>query len=83
MRPLVVTTGESSDTTRDWLQMSLKHKIDVNRNSAHLSICGGKLTDCINVGNEIASIVSAMGVNLSFPEYKWYGEPHPLSLIHI
>ena len=77
VRPLVVKTGEASDTTRDWLQMSRKHKIDVNWDSAHLSIFGGKLTDCINVGNEIAGIVSAMGVKLPFPEYKWYGEPHP------
>ena len=77
VRPLVVKTGDASDTTRDWLQMSRKHKIDVNWDSAHLSIFGGKLTDCINVGNEIAIIVSAMGVKLPFPEYKWYGEPHP------
>jgi len=77
VRPLVVKTGDASDNSRDWLQMSRKHEIDVNWGSAHLSIFGGKLTDCINVGNEIASIVSAMGVNLSFPEYKWYGEPHP------
>lgn len=77
VRPLVVKTGDAGDNSRDWLQMSRKHEIDVNRDSAHLSIFGGKLTDCINVGNEIAGIVSAMGVKLPFPEYKWYGEPHP------
>lgn len=77
VRPLVVKTGNASDTTRDWLQMSRKHEIDVNWDSAHLSVFGGKMTDCINVGNEIAGIVSAMGVKLPFPEYKWYGEPHP------
>jgi glycerol-3-phosphate dehydrogenase len=77
VRPLVVKTGDASDNARDWLQMSRKHEIDVNLGSAHLSIFGGKLTDCINVGNEISTIVSAMGVKLPFPKYKWYGEPHP------
>ena len=57
--------------------MSRRHEIDVNRETAHLSIFGGKLTDCVNVGNEVSNIVAGLGVHLPYPGYKWYGEPHP------
>ena len=77
VRPLVVKSGTNSGETRDWLQMSRRHEIDVNRETAHLSIFGGKLTDCVNVGNEVSSIVAGLGVHLPYPGYKWYGEPHP------
>jgi len=75
VRPLVVKSSASGNE-QDWLQMSRKHEIDVNPSSAHLSIFGGKLTDCVNVGNEVSGIVAAMGVELQYPDYKWYGEPH-------
>ena len=75
VRPLVVKSSASGNE-QDWLQMSRKHEIDVNPNNAHLSIFGGKLTDCVNVGNEVSGIVAAMGVELQYPDYKWYGEPH-------
>jgi glycerol-3-phosphate dehydrogenase len=40
----------------------------------HISIFGGKLTDCLNVGNEICACVAKLGLK---PEKvgKWYGEP--------
>lgn len=76
VRPLVVKSGDGGET-QDWLQMSRKHEIDVNKSNAHLSIFGGKLTDCVNVGNEVSDIVAQMGVALPYPAYKWYGEPHP------
>lgn len=80
VRPLVVKNngnGQNSGDERDWLLMSRKHEIDVNFDNSHISIFGGKLTDCINVGNEIYEIVSSMGIALPHPEFKWYGEPHP------
>lgn len=77
VRPLGIKRGKAGGETRDWLQMSRRHEIDVNPETAHLSIFGGKLTDCVNVGNEVSSIVSRLGVALSYPAYKWYGEPHP------
>ncbi|MEI7428869.1 MAG: FAD-dependent oxidoreductase [Betaproteobacteria bacterium] len=77
VRPLVVKTAGNGGGERDWLQMSRKHEIDFNQDKAHISIFGGKLTDCVNVGNEIAEIVAGMGVRMIYPEYKWYGEPHP------
>lgn len=77
VRPLVVKKNAAGGNSRDWLQMSRKHEIDVNRERRHLSIFGGKLTDCINVGEEISETVSGFGVGLPYPDYKWYGEPHP------
>lgn len=76
VRPLVVKRSANGSGERDWLQMSRKHEIDFNQETTHISIFGGKLTDCVNVGNEIAGLVSGMGVSLQYPDYKWYGEPH-------
>ncbi len=72
VRPLAVTGGEDSD---DWLQLSRKHAIDVDEDQAHISVFGGKLTDCLNVGDEIAAVVASLGVPLREPETLWYGEP--------
>ena len=75
VRPLVVANRNGDGNERDWMQMSRKHEIDVDQEHRHISIFGGKLTDCVNVGNEIAGYVAAMGVTLSTPGFKWYGEP--------
>lgn len=72
VRPLAVTGGEDSD---DWLQLSRKHAIDVDETQAHISVFGGKLTDCLNVGDEISEAVATLGVALQEPETLWYGEP--------
>ncbi|MGB1868474.1 MAG: FAD-dependent oxidoreductase, partial [Porticoccaceae bacterium] len=47
VRPLAVK-GDNNDA--DWLKLSRQHAIDVNHSDQHISIFGGKLTDCINVG---------------------------------
>ena len=75
IRPLVVNATGNGSQERDFLQLSRKHADDVNRDTRHISIFGGKLTDCVNVGNEIAGYVSDMGVALPDPGFKWYGEP--------
>ncbi|GEN26802.1 glycerol-3-phosphate dehydrogenase [Halovibrio variabilis] len=73
VRPLAIKADQGED--RDFLQLSRKHVVDTNTESAHVSIFGGKLTDCLNVGDEIADEVSRLGVTLSAPSFKWYGEP--------
>jgi alpha-glycerophosphate oxidase/glycerol-3-phosphate dehydrogenase len=60
----------------DWVKLSRKHAIDINRTDKHLSIFGGKLTDCLNVGNEVVEELTAMGIDVPYPKQKWYGEPH-------
>lgn len=74
VRPLVVQ-GRAGGEGRDWMHLSRKHEIDVDKARAHLSIFGGKLTDCVNVGNEVSRIVAELGVALAYPRYHWYGEP--------
>ncbi|MCC6645960.1 MAG: FAD-dependent oxidoreductase [Polyangiaceae bacterium] len=73
VRPLAVPRGASSG--KDFLQLSRKHALDVDRDARHVSVFGGKLTDCLNVGEEIASTVASMGVSLPHPARRWYGEP--------
>ncbi|MBY6029927.1 FAD-dependent oxidoreductase [Halomonas denitrificans] len=74
VRPLAVKA--SADGQRDFLQMSRKHAIDTSSEDRHISIFGGKLTDCVNVGEEIVAEVAALGVTIPDPDARWYGEPH-------
>jgi glycerol-3-phosphate dehydrogenase len=73
VRPLVV--GAKSAGGKDWMQLSRKHVIEVDSSSRHLTIFGGKLTDCLNVGEEVCAIVSKLGIPIPEPERRWYGEP--------
>jgi alpha-glycerophosphate oxidase/glycerol-3-phosphate dehydrogenase len=40
-----------------------------------MTIFGGKLTDCLNVGDEVVEHVAAMGILVPYPNNSWYGEP--------
>lgn len=71
VRPLAQKGG---DGVADWVKLSRKHAVDVNHEDQHLSIFGGKTTDCINVGEEIAGLVRDMGIELRYPDFVWYGE---------
>jgi glycerol-3-phosphate dehydrogenase len=78
VRPLAIKKGEDSET--DFLQLSRKHVVETAFDEGHLSIFGGKLTDCLNVGDEVCDRVSELGVRLtkfqpSTQQDKWYGEP--------
>lgn len=72
VRPLAV---RGNDTQGDWLKLSRRHAIEVNNDDQHISIFGGKLTDCINVGDEVAEIISKFGVSLPAAKKQWFGEP--------
>jgi len=72
-RPLVVSRRSNQDA--DWSALSRKHVVEVNAEQRYLSILGGKLTDCINVGDEVAAIVRELGVRLPYFDHIWYGEP--------
>jgi glycerol-3-phosphate dehydrogenase len=74
VRPLAVPVRKGSGDT-DWLQLSRKHVIEVDETKRHVSIFGGKLTDCLNVGEEVAAALARLGIDLSYPDRRWYGEP--------
>jgi len=72
VRPLATRkTGAAVDVQ----QLSRKHVIETDHDNKHISIFGGKLTDCINVGDEISGCVARLGLKVMQPANKWYGEP--------
>jgi len=75
VRPLAVKKVASNKDVKgqgDWMKLSRKHVNEVNHAQKYISIYGGKLTDCVNVGNEMRAICEQFGYQVS--KQKWYGE---------
>ena len=72
VRPLAALKARGSSL--DVQHLSRKHVIEMAAAQKHISIFGGKLTDCLNVGNEICEHAAQLGLALQ-PVGKWYGEP--------
>lgn len=77
VRPLVVRAGRGSTDHVEWTALSRKHEIERDDQHAVVTIFGGKLTDCLNVGEEVAAEVEALGVPLERDLGNWFGEPAP------
>ncbi len=75
VRPLVVESDDSTSHDTDWTSLSRKHALEVDTDKSWVSIFGGKLTDCVNVGHEVCEEVADLGVHLSKDRKSWYGEP--------
>ncbi len=75
VRPLAVGGKNGKKGPIDWMQLSRKHVVETDEETKHVSIFGGKLTDCLNVGEEVAEEVRRLGVDLPYPNARWYGEP--------
>ena len=73
VRPLAV--HKNSTNENDFLQLSRRHFVEVSTKNSQISIFGGKLTDCLNVGDEICDYVENLGVTMPRGKFKWYGEP--------
>ena len=71
VRPLAVAGDVAS---RDWVQLSREHQVEVDSERAFLSVFGGKLTDCLNVGDELVSMIADLGVDIPNPNARWFGE---------
>lgn len=72
VRPLVVEGGQSGDVA-DWHQLSRKHVVEANKDRRVVTILGGKLTDCLNVGEEIVDEIQGFGHKVKKPT-NWFGE---------
>jgi len=72
VRPLVIENA-SQASTQDWHQLSRKHIIEVDSQKAVVSVLGGKLTDCLNVGQEVVDELARLGFRVSKPR-DWFGE---------
>ncbi len=93
VRPLVVPTsqgrrswwrrrgGDADHSTVDWTKLSRKHAVETDRVRSIVTIFGGKLTDCLNVGKEVADEIEALGVPLEADLRNWYGEPAEASRV--
>lgn len=73
VRPLVVSGGGAAAST-PWSQLSRKHVVETRTDERLISIFGGKLTDCLNVGEEVLDEVRRLGVTVPHPKARWYGE---------
>ena len=78
VRPLVVRKGKAKkEEKQEWIRLSRKRVIELNKKERYISIYGGKLTDCLNIGHEISLLLRKLKVPL--PYYKkrlWYGDGH-------
>ena len=75
VRPLVVKSSGGDQREVDWTSLSRKHAIETDRKQRLVTVFGGKLTDCLNVGAEVAAAVQKLGVPLERDLKNWYGEP--------
>jgi glycerol-3-phosphate dehydrogenase len=80
VRPLVVQRPKGRKRDKDWTQvdwtsLSRKHEIERDDERAVVTVFGGKLTDCLNVGEEVAAEVERLGVPLEKDLGNWFGEP--------
>ncbi|NKC11691.1 MAG: FAD-dependent oxidoreductase [Gammaproteobacteria bacterium] len=79
VRPLAVkeqdNDAHAGGGRADFLALSRKHVIETQAGQSHISIFGGKLTDCLNVGAEICAAAAELGIAMTPPARRWYGEP--------
>jgi glycerol-3-phosphate dehydrogenase len=74
VRSLVVAP-EGSSKGRDWTELSREHAVEVHQGLGVVSILGGKLSDCLNVGEEVVDAARSCGLKPMTPPTRWYGEP--------
>ncbi|MEN9834854.1 MAG: hypothetical protein RL011_1047 [Pseudomonadota bacterium] len=77
VRPLVIKGNAKDFAKVEWAHLSRKHIIEFHREQSHVSIFGGKLTDCLNIGRELVEQVRYLGVKAKLAP-RWYGEDSPL-----
>jgi glycerol-3-phosphate dehydrogenase len=75
VRPLVVSSSGGDQKDKEWTSLSRKHEIEVDATRRAITVFGGKLTDCLNVGEEVAAAVERLGLPLEPDRHNWYGEP--------
>lgn len=77
VRPLVVPkSAVTAAGDADWTALSRKHIIEKRPDKRHITVFGGKLTDCLNVGEELVAAVAELGIALG-EHRSWYGEGSP------
>ena len=75
VRPLVVKNDGNDRTDVDWTTLSRKHEIEADSAQRVITIFGGKITDCLNVGDEVAEELEDFGIRGTKDPGDWFGEP--------
>jgi glycerol-3-phosphate dehydrogenase len=78
VRPLAVDGGGAAGRDRppqDWMQLSRRSVVEADPAARRITVFGGKLTDCLNVGERLCAEARRLGVALPAPRRRWYGEP--------
>ncbi|MDD7986091.1 glycerol-3-phosphate dehydrogenase/oxidase [Lentisphaera marina] len=70
VRTLIV---EGDDQGEDWIKLTRKHKIELDKDRKSLTIVGGKITDCLNVGEEVGEAICDL-LKTQYRKGVWYGE---------
>jgi len=83
VRPLVISNPRQSKKSAeiDWHKLSRKHAIEADRARKVVTIFGGKLTDCLNVGEEMRREMADLGFKLK--NELWFGEDHRVGAIQV
>lgn len=71
----LVLDGDEQVAGRDWTELSRRHAVEIDEDRAVVSVLGGKLSDCLNVGGEVVDAVRECGVSLPERSSRWFGEP--------
>lgn len=71
----LVLEGNEEAGDRDWTELSRRHAVELDRDRAVVSVLGGKLSDCLNVGDEVLDAVRECGIGLTERTTRWFGEP--------
>ena len=74
VRPLVISNPRENKKSAeiDWHKLSRKHAIEADRDRKIVTIFGGKLTDCLNIGEEMRDELQSLGFKLN--NQAWFGE---------
>lgn len=72
VRPLAVAARHGNDADLDWMKLSRRHVVEVDEKKRHLTLFGGKLTDCLNLGAEVAREVRHLGVLTPHSQESWW-----------
>lgn len=75
VRPLVVKRTGGDRDEADWTSLSRRHEVERDDELSVVTVFGGKLTDCLNVGTEVAAAIESLGIPLERDLHNWYGEP--------
>jgi len=75
VRPLAVSTDQQVPSDLDWTRLSREHFVESDPSRRVITIFGGKLTDCLNVGEEVADAVEQLEIPLEPDTENWFGEP--------